>query len=271
MVRVRQLIELRPVYAILYILLYLVVSQGCAGSNKLRGGTAESHFEAGKEYFEKEKWLQAGEQFHWVVLNNPASDLAAEAQYHYAEALYNQDLYVEAQLEYERLLRRWSATDYLVKARYRIVQCLVAQSPKYFYEQSATEDALEEMQAFIDEFPSTVERVEAESLMVILRMKMAKKLYESGRLYLKWERGSSARLYFEQVLGGYYDTPYADDARLGIVIAYIVEEDFKGAMEYLEATANKFESSARREEAEHFIAVARQGKFDLGYFMHLYR
>ncbi len=249
----------------------LMLAPGCSGSRARLSGTAESHFADGEMLFARGKWDNAAEEFNWVVLNNPAHDLAAEAQYFYAECLYQQRLYVEAQLEFERLLRRWAAGGRMVQARYRIVQSLVAQSPKYYYQQTATEDALEELQAFIDEFPESAQKPEAEQLILDLRSKLARKLYESGRQYLKWRVGQSARLYFEQVLDRYYDTPYASQALTGIVISYIVEEDLDGAEAYLAEISDQYADAALREQDAQFIAAAREGKFDLALFFKIYQ
>ncbi|MCK4578064.1 MAG: outer membrane protein assembly factor BamD, partial [Candidatus Marinimicrobia bacterium] len=206
-----------------------------------------------------------------VVLNNPAGNRAAEAQYYYAECLFQQKLYVEAELEYERLLRRWANTEHLVEARYRSVQCLVEQSPKYYHDQGITGEAVDELQQFIDDFPDSEYVDEAEKLIDELRFKIARKYYEAGRQYLKWEESESARLYFNRVLTLYYDTELADQARLGMVISFLIEEDSVGAQAYLEESLERFSSLKLLKEAENFIARAQEGKFDLAFYQRLYK
>ncbi|MCH7573539.1 MAG: outer membrane protein assembly factor BamD [Candidatus Marinimicrobia bacterium] len=271
MVKYRHRRQAGRVRLIALMLLAALYVAGCAGRKDTDIGTAEERFARGEELFADGKWLKASDQFNWVVLNFPASDMAAEAQYLYAECSYQRKLYVEAQLEFERFLRRWTATDRLVQARFRIVECLVAQSPKYFYSQAATEDALVEIQGFIDEFPGTPQSAEAESLIFGLRSKLARKLYESGRQYLKWRESNSAKLYFERVLVAYYDTPYADSARLGMIVAYIVAEDYQGARSYYATEAANFNDAEILNRAESYIASATQEKFDLAYYLNLYR
>ncbi len=236
-----------------------LVATSCAGRGRQQGGQADidERFARGLSLFEKERWARAAEDFNWVVLNNPAGNLAAEAQYYYAECLYQQQLYVEAQIEFERLLRRWASTEYLVDARYRIVQSLVAQSPSYYFDQRSTEDAINELQDFIEDFPATPQRAEAEQLIAELRDKMAQKIYESGRLYLKWRRTDPARLYFDTVLTQYYDTPYADEARLGTLVAFIIEEDLAGARNYLDENGVRFQAEELRREAERLLEINR--------------
>ena len=258
-------------YIAALLLLSSLLLSSCAGRKSLDTSTAAERFAKGQELFAEEKWQRAAENFRWIVFNYPASDLAAEAQYLYAECTYQRRQYIEAQLEFERYLRKWTATDRLVQARYRIVECLVAQSPKYFYSQLATEDALVEIQEFIDEFPGTPQSVEAEKMIGELRSKLARKLYEAGRQYLKWRESASAQLYFGRVLDAFYDTPYANLARLGMVVSYIVAEDIQGAQDYLNAEAGNFSDAELHRRAESYVASAIREKFDLAYYLHLYR
>ena len=244
---------------------------GCAGRNATRADNIEERFARGQALFEREKWSRAAEDFNWVVLNNPAGSLATEAQYYYAECIYQQKQYVEAQIEFERLLRRWAGTEHLIEARYRIVQCLVLQSPRYYHDQNTTLEAIDELQTFIDDFPDSPQRDEAEKLIGELRLKMARKYYESGRLYLKWRRLPPARLYFDKVLSQYYDTPYADEARVGIVVSYLLQEDIEGARAYLEENSDRFADNELQHEAQRYIDMAQQGKFDLSFYIRLYK
>ena len=243
----------------------------CAGGNGAGEGDVDERYASGVARFENKKWSRAADDFNWVVLNNPAGNLAAEAQYYYAECIFQQELYVEAQLEFERLLRRWPGTEHRDVARYRIVQSLVAQSPNFYYDQQATLDAIEELQAFIDDFPDSDHREEAELSIGELRLKIAKKHYETARLYLKWDQSPAARLYLEMILSQYYDTPYADKARVAMVISYIIEEDLDAAQAYLEQEGDNISDEVLRGEAERFVNLAREDKFDLLFYRRLYR
>ena len=244
---------------------------GCAGRNKDAGVVIEERYERAMKRFDKGKWSKASEDFNWVVLNNPAGNLAAEAQYYYAECAYQQEQYVEAQLEFERLLRRWASTAHMLDARYRIVQSLVAQSPKYFYDQQATTESINELQLFIDDFPDSEFREEAEAEITNLRLKIAKKYYESGRQYLKWRQSDAARIYLETVINQYYDTPLADEARIAMVISYLIEDDQIAAETYLNEQSHNFKDELIRQEAERILTKSQLGKFDLGYVKRLYK
>ena len=73
---------------------------------------------------------------------------------------------------------------------------------------------------FIEDFPKSGLVTDAESAILDLRLKLARKDYEVGRMYLKLEEYDSALVYFKSVLNHYYDTAIADDARIGIVFTH---------------------------------------------------
>ncbi len=258
-------------YQTLLLMLTVLLMIGCAGRGKNAFGDPDERFAKGVSLFEREKWLRASEAFNWVVLNNPAGNLAAEAQYYYAECAYQQEQYVEAQLEFERLLRRWAGTEHRIEARYLIALCLVSQSPSYHRDQTSTLDAIDELQEFIEDFPASELRPEAEELIIQMRLKLAEKHYESGRQYLKWRRYSSARLYFELVLEQFYDTPFADQARVGFVFSYLLEDDLAAAEDYLSLEKERFRDEQLWEEARGYIERARNDKFDFAFYKRLFK
>ncbi len=254
-----------------FLMMIVLVAAGCSGSRKIDKMSPEDRYARATTFYEKERWSRASDDFRWVVLNNPAGANAADAQFFFAECKFNQKMYVEAQVEYERLMRRWADSERYELARFRIVQCLVNQSPSYFYDQFATQQAVDEIQVFIDEFPDSEYRDDAEKEIQGLRHKVARKTYESGRQYLKWGRPEAAKLYFEQVLTDHYDSPYTDDARIGILVGFIIAEDIDGGAEYLKNEIDNFSNMEKFETAMGYLESARTSKFDLAYYTWLYR
>ncbi|UCD38929.1 MAG: hypothetical protein JSW54_05480, partial [Fidelibacterota bacterium] len=91
-----------------------------------------------------------------------------------------------------------------------------------------------------------------------------------GRLYLKWRRMPPARLYFDKILSQYYDTAYADEARVGIVVSYLLQKDIEAAQAFLEENSPRFANEELQLEAQSYIDMAQQGKFDLSFYVRLY-
>ena len=68
--------------------------------------------------------------------------------------------------------------------------------------------------------------------MSILRNKLAKKLYETGVLYLKMDEFEPARMSFNNVLDQYYDTDIVEEVHVGVIKSYIKSNKIKQAKEY---------------------------------------
>ena len=105
---------------------------------------------------------------------------------------------------------------------------------------------------------------------LLLRLKLARKDYEVGRMYLKLEEYDSALTYFQSVLNQYYDTAFADDARIGIIFTHILDENRKGANSYFNSQEGRFLSENRYKEAETLLQDTETG-LKLAQYYQLYR
>ena len=112
---------------------------------------------------------------------------------------------------------------------------------------------METLQLFIDDFPESKYLDQAEAFILELRLRKAKKIYETGRLYLKEKEFDSAIIYFNDVINNFYDTRYSDEARISIIFLYLLKKDDEIASSYFDLNKNKFISENKRSEAEILI------------------
>ena len=82
-------------------------------------------------------------------------------------------------------------------------------------------------------------------------------MYESAILYVKMEEYDAAINYLEDLLELYFDTDYADKARLLIVDTFIVARKFEEAETFLEENRGGFTDVAVFEEAKILIEKNR--------------
>ena len=66
---------------------------------------------------EKGKYLQAQVDFNDVLLRGTGSELGDDAQYFLGEAYYQNNEYLDAITEFEKLTRRMGFSEYVEKAR----------------------------------------------------------------------------------------------------------------------------------------------------------
>ena len=85
-------------------------------------------------------------------------------------------------------------------------------------------------------------------------------MYESAILYVKMEEYDAAVNYLEDLLEVYFDTDYADKARLLIIDTFIVALKFEEAETFLEENRGGFTDVAVLEEAKILIEKNRPEK-----------
>ena len=96
-------------------------------------------------------------------------------------------------------------------ARFKICESYRIESPKYYHDQEYTEKAIERYQEFLDDFPESKLNDAAVKSIEILRVKLGKKIYETGILYMKLDEFESAKMTFQK-----YKWPIIDVSRKSV-------------------------------------------------------
>ena len=122
-----------------------------------------------------------------------------------------------------------SYSPFFEKARFRICEAYRIESPNYYNDQSYSEKALERYREFLDDFPESEHSLVVTESMGALRNKLAKKLYETGVLYMKLDEFEPARMSFDQVLEQYYDTDIVEYTHYEVIQSYLREGRVKKA------------------------------------------
>ena len=112
--------------------------------------------------------------------------------------------------------------------------------------------------------------LEAEGIITDLRIKLARKDYEAGRMYLKLEEYDTALIYFRSVLNHYYDTSFSDDARIGIIFTHILNDNYAGANSYFKSQKERFLSENKYQEAKTLLQETETG-LKLAQYYQLYK
>ena len=227
-------------------------------------------FEKAMGYFDRGKFPRARDEFDYIIMTDPGSKIANESQYYMAEALFQMKEYSEASISFDRYVRFSPDYTKIEKSRYRICECAILSSNTYQREQSETLRALDQLQMFIEDFPASDLIEDAENAILELRVKLAQKDFEVGRMYLKLEEYESALIYFRSVLNNYYDTSFADDARIGIIFTHILNDNQQGANSYFKTEKDRFLSPSKYEEAEALLMETETG-LKLTQYIQLYR
>jgi len=252
------------------LIILIVLFVGCGKKNIHLEEDLSPRFDKAMEYFNKGKYSRAKDEFDYIIMADPGSKIANESQYYMAESMFQIKEYDDATIAFDRYVRFSPDYSKIEHSRYRICECAINSSNSYQREQSQTHRALEQLQMFIEDFPTSDLAEDAEDAILALRLKLAQKDYEVGRMYLKLEEYDSALIYFKSVLNNYYDTSFSDDARVGIIFTHILNDNHKGANSYFKSQKEQFLSENKYKEAESLLQDTETG-LKLAQYYQLYK
>lgn len=206
----------------LFFALSVLVFSGCSGSRGAAGiATPEEAFERAEALKARGRYERATEFYQRVFEFGRTSELAADAQFALAEAYDRSRQHLLAVSEYSRFVELYRADPRVPEAEFRRAVSSMRMAPNHELDQSDTQRAITFFQLFITRFPNHEQRAAAEQHVVTLRGRLARKSYESARLYERRGLFEAAAMTYVVTFEQYPDTEFADDAVLGAQRSYL--------------------------------------------------
>ncbi|MEA3288332.1 MAG: outer membrane protein assembly factor BamD [Candidatus Marinimicrobia bacterium] len=228
----------RNIYSIALVLFIGVSLQFCASQKEdLKAGDIAATFQSGMTYLEKENFIKAEETFTFIVYNDPAGAYADDAQFYLAETYYLREEYLLAISEYDRLIHRMKNSSFVEDAFWRKTEAYCELSPDFRLERDMTDKALKYLYDFMEIYPNSSYRPDAEALVLEMRGKLARKLIESAKLYDTLREYESAVFYYDSIIEQYSDTKLYAAARLGKAGDMVALERWDEARELMNSIA----------------------------------
>lgn len=209
----------------LMLLVLVAFAAGCSSSGRLRYDSPQEAYEQGLSYYERGRYDRAIEYFQAVFDFGRTSEWADDAQLYLARAYRMSKQYLLAANEYTRFTDVYRADPRVPEAEYERALSYYALSPSYQLDQTETERALNDFLLFINRHPNHERVPEAEEHVRELRTKLARKQYEIGDLYARRDLYEAAAISYEETFDQYPETPWADDALVESMRAYIAFAD----------------------------------------------
>ncbi len=222
----------------------LTMLSGCAGRRKWVDQPADVAWEKIQNYYGRKKYLDAVEHLEIFLINHAGTAKADSAQFILAESHFKMKEYIIAAAEYEKLVSQYPQSPLVEEASYKMGLSFYKLSPKYSLDQSYTHRAFDSFQLFLEEFPASEYKSDALDMIDEIRDKLAKKVFENGRLYQKVKEYDAARIYYDEVLNNYYDTEYAPKALFEKGMTYEAVADTQGAIDQYATFLSKYSEDA---------------------------
>ena len=169
---------------ILISLLAALLLTSCGEYNKLLKSTDyEYKYEAAKNYFANGQYTRASVLLNELIAILKGTDKAEESLYMLGMCYYNQKDYQTASQTFIQYYNVYPRGTFTELARFHAGKALYLDTPEPRLDQSGTYNAIQQLQLFLEYFPNSAKKEEAQNMVFALQDKLVLKEYMSARLY----------------------------------------------------------------------------------------
>ncbi|MBW6478976.1 MAG: outer membrane protein assembly factor BamD [Bacteroidales bacterium] len=197
------------------------------------------------EYYDNEDYHRALGLLTDVI---PAFRGTAEAEtlnYYYAMAHYNQGDYVLAAHYFKTFTQGFPRSEHAEEFLFMSAYCKYLLSPRSSLDQTATLEAIRELQSFANRYPNSNRVEEANMLIDELREKLEVKAFGSAMMYFNIRDYMAAVRSFQNVIRDYPDTQFREEAMFYILRSHFLYAENSIEARQLERYQNVVDSHRR--------------------------
>ena len=196
----------------------------------LNSNDADAKYEAAFRYFNDGKFSRAASLFESLSVLTNGTERDDTVRYYWGLSNYKFKDYYTAETNFEQFLSSYPRSPFASDATYLRLDCLYRQTLRYELDQTPTYKAINEISAYILEYPTNTHMQECRDMLIELNERLDKKAYENARLYYKMEDYLASRVAFKNVLKDDADNIYRED-----ILYYIAMSSYKYAHESVPA------------------------------------
>lgn len=204
------------------------------------------------------KCLHASETLRMLSLEQTGVPYVDSIVYHLARAYACLGDHALAQVEYQRVVNQYPSSSLVDDAAFGLAYAQFMQAPKNpGLDQQLAENSISSLEDFIAIYPLSNRRQEALALLSDMKNRLAKKAFDSGRLYLKLAADSSAMIYFQQLWDEYTESPYAARALWLLAEKERHRENWEGAIQRYEQLIAVYPEAVEVEQSKMLLERIR--------------
>ncbi len=184
----------------------------CSTYNRvLKSDDYEEKFNLANELYDGGQYDRSISLYEQVYQRFPKTAQGEVAYFRMGKAFYFIEDYYMAGYYLGSYSQRFPYSDKAEEALFLSAMCSVNNSPAYSLDQNDTEVAINELQQFIDRYPSSPLIDSCNAIMDDLRFKLEKKQYQAVRLYSKTENYRAAATSAETFLADHPGSQYTEE------------------------------------------------------------
>lgn len=231
---------------LLPILVLSLTLASCSKFQKLLKSTDnEKKYEVAIQYFEEKDYYRAIQLFEQLQPFFRGTDRAEKIAFYTAYSYYEQKDYILAAYYFKQFAANFPNSKNAEEAAFLSAYCNYLDSPPSSLDQAVTQEAIKDLQLFINQHPGSSRVARANELIDELRVKLETKAYNVADLYFKMEDYKAAIINFKNLVKDYPDTKYRETAMFNIAKAsyYYAQKSFENKkQERFQATADALDN-----------------------------
>lgn len=230
------------------IILYLIIASffatGCTGSYQklLKSTDNEAKYDAALKAYNEEAYHKAAQLFESILLYYRGPGKAETVHFYYAKSLMGLKDYYNAGYQFRSFTKLFPYSSFTEEAIYLGGYCKYLESPDYSLDQTITKDAVQELEIYIQKFPSGDRVAKAEEMIRVLKDKLIRKDYENAYNYYKTGAYQAAQTALKQFLKDHPSSSYKENA-----MYYIVKAGFSLAENSVESKKKERFEQAKKD------------------------
>ena len=247
--------------------LLLVLASSCSKFRRIQKSEDwRVKYEGGLNYYAKKDYYRAAilfEEIRPIVRGLPEGE---KIEFYLAYCLYYEKTYLLASNQFKTFYETYGRSQLVQEAYFMYAYSLFVASPAQNLDQTSGIEAMNAMQNFINQYPTSQYREKAAESIVISQKKLERKGYENAKHYLKLRQYKAAVIAFDNFKKNFPDSNYLEElAYLKVLSQYkLASQSFQSlqvnrfafVIQYYQELVDNFPNSKYLKDAEQLYSVS---------------
>ena len=194
-----------------YLIAIMIIS--CNSYQKLLNSKETApKLKAAQKYYDEGEYRRANRLFEQIIPSYRGKPQSQRLIYFFANTHYQLGNFILAAYQFESFVKSFPKSEKLDEANFMIAKCYYMLSPSYSLDQENTNEAMEKLQIFIDNYPRSSYLSEANNYIKELQIKLEKKEFEISKQYYTIRDYKAAISSLDNFISNFPGTPFRENA-----------------------------------------------------------
>lgn len=199
-------------FSFVFIALFGLISSCSPYQKVLNNPDMAEKYKAAETYYTTGEYRKANRLFEQILPSYRGKPQAQRIIFFFADSYFQIKDYYLAAYQFESFVRSYPNSARVDEANFMAAKSYYMLSPKYSLDQKNTNEAIDKLQIFIDNYPKSEYIVEANAFIQELQTKLEKKDFEISKQYHTIRDYKASISSSNNFISSYPGTPFREDA-----------------------------------------------------------